>query len=190
VKRHHTLATAARRLGAFVHSRQRRELTTVSAGELDIIAPGRILAGGLPVYVAEIGEDSSGYKQVEIYPPPEESELIHYVYWKLPTTLTLSTTLPQSIDPYTLKEGVLVDLYRFEKSRALRLGNMEAAGHWGNEEARQRTIWRKAIDHAIRSDRGVDDITFIVQMLSGGTRSGDIKTARDDLYARWNYPGL
>jgi len=188
VKRYHPLASTARRLGSFMLTRLFKELQSVSETELNLIAPGRILTDNIPNYVALSGHDASDYLQVEIYPPPKLSEIIHYIYWKIPSTLSLGTTLPLMIDPYTLKEGVLVDLYRFEKAAALRAGNVEIAGHWGNEEARQRTIWRKVINDAIRSDRGVDDITMILDMISNrrGRYDGDITTAREDRLINWN----
>jgi hypothetical protein len=125
----------------------------------------------------------------EIYPPPETSELIHYIYWNLPTALTPTSTIPPVIDPYTLKEGVLIDLYRYEKAAARRSLQIEAANSWSNDEARQRTIWKKVIKDAIRTSRGSDDISFILTMFrTNQGRRRDQRTAYDYVYD--NYRSL
>lgn len=188
VKRYHSLASDARRLGTFVHSRLRTDLESISLDELNIIAPGRILVGSIPRYVAEVGTDSDGYKSVEIYPPPTKTELLYYVYWKQPTSLTVNGDIPQYIDPYVLKEGTLVDLYRFEKAASLRKGNVEAAATWANEEHKQRTRWRGMLKDARKADRGVDDVTLILDMMVNSRRGRwpDITTAREDVLATWS----
>lgn len=189
VKRYHPLASDARWLGDFVHTRTRVKLDIETPESLDIIAPGRMHVGGYPWKVAQIGIDATNsYLMVEIYPPPTYSEIIHYIYWTLPSTLTMGSTIPPQIDDRTLKEGALVDVYRFAKVVAIEKGNVEAAGMYGNWEARQRTTWDKAITDAKRSDRGVDDTTMILQLhkgSSGGSRDRDVRTARGDIIAGW-----
>jgi hypothetical protein len=190
VKRFHSLASDARILGTVVHSRLRREIQIISMTELDIMAPGRILAENLPYYLAVKGEDSSAYLEVEIYPPPEDSEILHYIYWAIPTSLSISSTIPQQVDPYTLKEGVFIDYYRYKMARALDKGNLEEAGYWRNEQRAQQTVWEKYINAAIRSMRGVDDMSLILQTTTSrrGVEGYDIKTARDHVLYNWNYP--
>ena len=122
VKRYHALASDARWVGDFYFTRLRRYLANISLDELDILAPGRTLAGHFPSYSAEVGVDSNGYRMYEIYPPPVNSEILNYIYWKLPTALTISSTIPQVIDAYTLKEGALIDMYRFKKVRGAQEG--------------------------------------------------------------------
>ena len=186
-KRYHALSSSARWMGEFYHTRLRKSLNLISLDELDIIVPGRTLVGNIPHYVAQVGVDTSNYLMVEIYPPPEESEIIHYIYWALPSTLAISSIIPPVIEPYTLKEGVLIDLYRYEKAAALRKGNVEQAAVWRNEEKTQLGIWERAIKDAIRTSRGADDITFILEMWRGGAqRRGDQRTARDYVYDNWS----
>lgn len=186
VKRFHPLASDARWMGDFVHTRLRKRLERVSLDMLDIRAPGRSLAGNIPHLVAQVGVDSNGYVEVEVYPPPVESEIIHYIYWTLPSTLAIGSTIPPVIDPYTLKEGVLTDFYRYEKAAAIRKGNIEAAGLWRNEEKAQKSIWEKCIKDAIRTSRGSDDITLILEMFPGSARMHDQRTARDYVYVNWS----
>lgn len=186
VKRHHALDSSARWMGDFVLPRLRHELGLIPLDALDIKAPGRPLAGSIPHYVSQVGVDSSGYNMVEIYPPPVESELVRYVYWSLPTALTISSTIPQVIDPYVLKEGVLIDLYRYEKAQAIRKGNVEQAAIWRNEEKTQITIWERKIREAIKTSRGADDITFILEMFPDRTRMMEQRTAHDYIYDNWS----
>lgn len=187
VKRYHSLASNARWMGDFYHTRLRQLLGSVSLAELDIIAPGRALAGNIPYRVAQVGVDSDGVPQVEIYPPPNESELINYIYWSLPTALLLASTIPPVIDAHVLKEGVLIDLYRYEKASELRKGNVEAAGVWRNEEKTQITYWNRFIKDAIRTSRGADDISLILEMWHGApSRRFDQRTAHEYVYDNWS----
>jgi hypothetical protein len=90
------------------------------------------------------------------------------------------------IDPYTLKEGIFIDLYRYEKARSLRKGNIEQAALWRNEEKTQMTIWKRIIDDAIRTSRGSDDLTIILDWFGSVARFGDQRTARDYIYDNWS----
>lgn len=183
IKRYHALDATARWLGRFYHTRLRKEIPVVSLDELGLEAPGRYLVGSYPALVAQVGVDTSNYLKVEVYPPPENTEIIHYIFWDLPTTLTISSTIPLQIDPYVLKEGVLIDAYRYEKARALRRGNVDQAGIWRNDEKAQETIWKRAMQDAARTDRGVDDITLILG-LRGPTGGYEQRTAHDIVHDR------
>lgn len=185
-KRNHRLAADARWIGDFYHTRLRKRLESISLDNLNILEPGRSLVGNIPHYAAQIGVDSSGYLMYEIYPPPEESELLHYVYWTLPVALTIGSTIPPVIEPYTLKEGVLIDLYRYEKAAAIRKGNIEQATTWRNEEKAQFSIWERAIKDAIRTSRGSDDISLILDFFASNRLRSDQRTAHDYVYDNWS----
>ncbi len=187
VKRYHPLDSNARWVGDFYFTRLRRKLADISLNELDILFPGRSLSGNIPSHVAQVGVDSNSYLMYEIYPPPVNSELISYVYWNLPTALTISSTIPPVIDAYTLKEGVLIDLYRYEKAVAIRKGNVEQAIVWRNDEKAQATIWDKAMKSAIRTSRSSDDLTIILEMFRGiPSGQGEQRTARDYIWDNWS----
>ena len=189
VKRIHPLASTARWMGAFYLHRVRLELETVSLTELDILFPGRVVVGHYPTHVAQVGLSSSNILTVEIYSPPTETELISYVYWELPSALSSSTTIPAVIDSYTLKEGIMIDVFRFEKLTALRKGNAEVGAVFANEEAKQRKIWDEKIKDAIRTSRGSDDITLLLEMFHGRTKANrEQRTAHDYVYDNWNRP--
>lgn len=189
VRRYHPLDSNARWLGDFVHDRTRLPLAKRSVEELNIIAPGRVLVDSYPWIVAQDGVDSNNYLRVEIYPPPDESELIHYVFWDLPSALIISSTIPAQIDGYVLKEGALIDAYRHEKAQALRAGNIEAAAVWRNDEMAQNAKWERAIQEACRTDRGDDDVSLILQLSRKGTRRGDVYRTAHDVVAERAWGG-
>lgn len=189
VKRYHPVATNARWLGTFMHTRLRTKLDgPFSMDKLDRDAPGRTLTEGIPLAVAYAGVDSTGDLRVEIYPYCKNKEILHYVYWDLPTALTATGTLPTQIDPYILKEGALIDLYRYLKGRALQANKPEVAMVYRNDEHAQRTIWERIIQEATRADRGVDDTTFILEHFGSHLTSRDIRTAHDHVYYNWEWP--
>lgn len=189
VKRHLALDSNARWLGKAVHTRLRRTLDEISLTAMDVRYPGRRLTGVYPFAIAQVGTDSSNSLMVEVYPPPSASEIIHYVYWDLPTALSVGSTIPPQVDAHVLKEGVMVDAYRYEKALALRAGMIEKAAVWRNEERAQMTTWERTITRAVKADRGVDDLTFILQMTGGRSNRGDWqRTARDIVLDRWDYP--
>jgi hypothetical protein len=190
VKRTHSLGSTVRWLGDFMFTRLGVFMgPPVALEELDRMAPGRILTSQFPSTVAQIGVDSNFYIQVEFYPYSAKSEIVHYVYWDLPTALTIASTIPAQVDPYVLKEGALIDAYRFLKSKARMSGQTDAANSWGNDEQRQQTRWERNIIEAIRTDQGSDDKTFILSMYGGQRGIGDIVTARDHILSNWSYPG-
>ena len=185
VQRFHSLSTGARWLGDFVNTRLRYKIDSVNMGQLDREAPGRMLIS-YPQVVAQQGVDSSGAIQVEFYPYADNPELIHYIYWDAPAALTIASTLPLQIDPYVLKEGVLIDLYRYMKARALDNNKVDVAAVYRNDEQAQRSRWENAIQQAHRADKGMDDTTFILKHFGTPTPGQDVVTARDEVYIRGN----
>ena len=190
VKRYHALDSTARWLGEAVFTRLRLPLgVPIPLEKLDREAPGRMLTDQFPSCWAQLGVDSNGYLLAEFYPYCSDSEIIHYVFWDLPTSLTIGSTIPSQVDPYVLKEGALIDAYRYLKSKARMAGQMDIANSWRNDEFAQATKWENNIQQFARTDKGADDTTFIMSMYGGGRSAlGDIKTAHDYVYNRWSYP--
>lgn len=191
VKRFHDVDPRARHLGKFVWMRFGRDLENITLTEMDIRFPDRLtVAAGGPLYVTEIGMNEAGTRQVEVYPyVSTESEVLHYVFWPHSPRLRPGDNLPEPIDPYILREGVLVDIYRWEAAKALRTGGSDAAAIWGNWAARQTTLWNQAIRDAGKADKGFDDVTLILR--SGSSRStafGYNNTAQTEIYIRGNRP--
>jgi hypothetical protein len=188
VKRFHSLASSARWIQTVVFPRLRYKLIgPITDYEFDSLFPGRLLAGNHPQAFRHAGVDSDGYIQVEVYPPPATTELLGYTYYSIPTALALGTTIPPQIDAYVLKEGALIDLYRALKIIQIEKGNIDAAAVYSNSEAKQITYWEKKIREATHTQRGADDITFILENFGGARRTGEIRTARDQIFANWSH---
>jgi hypothetical protein len=185
VKPTHALASDARWLGTFVFPRLRYKIPTVSAAEIDIEDPGRLLAEGSPLKVAQVGVDASNLIKVEIYPPPKETELVRYSYWSLPTDLEMVSDIPPQIDQHVLKEGTLIDFYRACKVRHAEAGHVELAAFYSHEERKQATSWKGFIQDAIRTNNATDEMTFLIEGFGGTRVGGDIRTARDHVLAGW-----
>lgn len=194
VERYVKLPATVKWLGeTFVHYRLRNPLRRLSLVELDMIAPARDLVGSPPASWTEVEEsvDSEGkrVRQVEFYPVDQNDELLYYVYWETPPLYTLNDELPLNIDDYVLREGVLIDIFRYEMGRALNTGKAEIAATWRNEARAQSTSWEKNILEAIKSDRGADDVSFILSTIGGGSAHPTaITNARDQIYAQGNRP--
>jgi len=177
-------------LGRFVFPRRRIEVQNRSLNMLDWGAPDRVLASGGPWYWAENGRDENGAVQIELYPGSSQREVLYYTYWESPQELTLLDELPKPIELYVLREGALIDLYRYRASQEANAGRHDVAGYWRNESRAQSTSWEREIMDAIRSDRSVDDVSFIYQFLGQDVRGGsyDVQNARDEIYIRGARP--
>lgn len=181
----------ARQLGTFVWMRLGRKLEKTTLTELDVLHPDRlIVSSGGPYQVAEVGTDDDGIRLVEIYPYASDSELYHYVYWPHTPRLRAGDPLPEGIDPYVLREGVVMDLYRYEMSKAIRRGEAEAAAIWRNEFRAQKQSWEQAIRDAGKADKGQDDVTLILRSGSrrGRDQFGVNSTAQTEIFYRGNRP--
>ncbi len=187
VKRYHPLNSNARWLGQFILPRLGLNLgDPISYVELDTIDPRRTLVGSLPSYVSVMGTtkigntNGVGTVMVEVYPYPENAELIKYVYWDIPSSFNMGDTVPPQIDGYILKEGAYIDYCRFMMAKREKEGKYEGTAFWRNEMHAARTKWEYYINQATRADRAADDISFILERDSGrGAHSiGDIRTAR------------
>ena len=67
--------------------------------------------------------------------------------------------------------------------------NLEAAAYWRNEYRSQMTTWERIILDVGKNDKGVDDLTFMLQMSrSRGYGPGDIRNAHDEVWSRGNRP--
>lgn len=191
VKRWNPLASNARWLGEFVLPRLQLPLSPLSLEQMDMAYPGRVLVGGYPRVVCEVGVINAGsndVRVVEAYPIPTDSEMIGYIYYALPSTLTLASNIPTFIEAYILKEGVLIDAYRKLMNKHLKAGNVEQAGFYRNEYRTQETRWKNYIEDMVKQDRGMDDISFILTSLRA-TMSADHdneRTAHDYVYNRWS----
>jgi hypothetical protein len=165
IQRRARLSGEAKHLGKFVHMRFRREIEQVPLTQLDVLEPDRLITNAAgPWYAVEVGADpADGVRVMEFHPYPTQAETIHYVYWQDPPVMRPGDLLPNGIDVYALREGVLVDLMRYEMSRALAAGAIEKAAVWRNDYRTQVTQWEKTLTDVQRADHGQDDVTLILR---------------------------
>jgi len=184
-KRWHPLADDARWFGDVMHMRRHLRLRQVSLAELDATDPARRYTSTVPAVWAEVSASADGVKTIEVYPYVSAPEVLHYVYWAAPPLMDLDSLVPPSIEPRVLVEGALIDVFRWEAARAMRAGSLEAAAYWRNESRAQATSWERDIIEAIRTDLGSDDVSFILESARSTPGFGDVRTAEDDVLARW-----
>lgn len=186
VQRYNALDPSVAFLGTFVHPRFRRPLRQVNIADLDLYHTERQFTSAGPFWVAEFDEHL-GRRRVELYPYSTRTELIGYIYWeKVPDEFELEEQLPNAVDPQALKEGVMVDIYTYQSAKAAKEGKGDMAAYYGNMAARQRTLWERAQQRLVKSDRGLEDLHLVLQ--SYGNDYFDIRNARDEVYARGNRP--
>jgi len=172
VKRYHALAPGARWLGGSLLPRLRKDLgDPVGLDELNSWDAQRILVGQPPMAIAQVHNSPDGYLMVEAYPYAKDTELLNYVYWEIPSELGVTSEIPRQVDPYVLKEGAYVDYCRHMMATREREGKMELTGFWRNEFRAADTRWNAIMRDAVRTDRGVDDMSFLLQR-SGGAPFG------------------
>lgn len=186
VDRFKELATDVRWISqTMVCMRRRTPVEMTTQKEIDINDPSRVLVLGYgPTVWCEIGSAPKGGKMLEFYPYSERQETIHFVYWPVPPELTPDTDLPPGIDAYVLMEGALVDAMRYEAARATKEGKGEEAALWTNGYRAQSTQWERVVLEAIKADRGVDDLQFILTTTRYRYPGTAITNARDEIFAR------
>lgn len=169
---------------SWVHARRRRPLTRITMEKLNTLATFRPLVGnGGPEWVAD-GPEIDGIKTVELYPYSTTSEALFYVYWKDVPSISITEELPSSIKEYAMKEGALIDCYRYLMNQYLKKSAVDVAGFYRNEMRAQETKWDDYLMELIQADQGEDDGQFILRMLGNSPAIGDIRTARDLVWDR------
>jgi hypothetical protein len=131
---------------------------------------------------------SSGQKFIEVYPPSNVPETYGYVYWNVPQSFAVTDSLPPEIDEWVLREGVLVDVYRYKGEQWAAKANPDMAAFYANKESRQITLWERAIAQAVMTDNLFkNQVPVEIDMFSdAGEYSGDIVNAHDWIVSTWN----
>lgn len=190
VARHHELPVSVHWIGVMLQPRLRSELVEVSIDQLDHLFPDRTDISGVLQYRADAGVGDNGGRKIEIYPAADEVELVTYSYWEQPEPLELESRIPQFIDPGALKEGALVQAFRYLANKAAADSKIEQAAFYLNQAGRQNTLWERIMTETIRAERAADDLTAVLTytagLYSGAGLAGDIMTARDHIWSGWS----
>ena len=115
-----------------------------------------------PDIVVEAPETADGVKRVECYPYSLTSESLRYLYWKDIPAIDPSDPLPPRLRQYALKEGVLIDVYRYLMAQAAQNNNVTKAAFWGNLQQRQETLWDRYLRELVKADRHIRLATVAV----------------------------
>lgn len=169
----------------FVHARRRIPIKRVSMQELDETFPSRPRVGFGADNCAEGPELPDGTKTVEFYPYSSTSESYFYVYWQEVPQYGLTDVLPKRIAPFILKEGALIDMFRYKAAQCANDNKENLAAYWRNESRAQETKWKEYIRDAIHADRGDDDTTFLLKHPGIQSLSFDITNARESVLSQW-----
>lgn len=125
-------------------------------------------------------------KLIEVYPVSGIAETYHYSYWAIPAQLALTDSLPPEIDAYVLREGVLVDVYRYKCEQMLAAGKIQESEIYTNKQSRQATVWEACIQQAIVADQAFhNEVSVQLDSYSRGGSGGDIETAREWIGSEW-----
>lgn len=182
------LSPEARHFGSFTHPRRRGPIRLVPQQWLEETFANRQNSGPSPQYVCEVeaalNEEGQLCKRVELYPYSSLNEVYNYLYWIEPRQLEPDDQLPQGVEESVLKDGVLMDIMRYEMARNLRVGQNEAAAIWRNDYRAQRSVWQDRIQEALRSDRGPDDAMSMME-LPDPFQNEYIPNAHTTVYDRW-----
>lgn len=189
---------SARWVSAVVHMRRRKRLRYKTSTMMNEQYPSRTLVGAFPWcwteaprYVDSLDIStvlgSTGQKFIEVYPPSNQQETYGYIYWNVPQSFAVTDTLPPEIDEWVLREGVLVDVYRYKSEQWAMKGNDTMATFYANKESRQRTVWEAAIQQAQITDALYHpQVPVEIDMFSdSGEYSGDIINAHDWIVSEW-----
>jgi hypothetical protein len=182
------LDKSVRKIGAIVDPLLGNALVARGSEAADRAAPTRSdVASGPSVWIDQ-GYHDDGSPQVELYPYTSDDRMILYTGYVAPTELGPNDQLPNYVEPAHIVEGVKLSIMEREMSKAYQAGNHELGNSWGNQAARQRTIWNRIIEKISLSAQQVSDATFLLSMLQApkAVGEGDIKTAQDQVLSRWN----
>lgn len=185
-----TLAPGIRHFGRFIMPRMSRPLTQMSFDQLNLFQPERLIVSGAgPEIVSEFNSSATGERVVEFYPYSITTEMVRYSYFADPEELESGTPVPQAIKPDDLREGVLIDIFRFAAAKAAGAGSIDLAAFYRNESRVQETKWDKIMSKMVTADRAAEDLSMLLHTRGTPTHPGDdpvIRTAGVDAFVRFS----
>lgn len=197
VHRYIPLDANTRWVGEVIHQRRRRKLVNMPWHRFQTTYPSRQLVGAYPWAYTEAPHndgvnptDPTRRKYIEVYPPSSIEEVYTYTSWAIPDKLELEDYLPPEVDGYVLREGGLIDHYRYQAEMAIQGGKVDVAGYYANMAARQMTIWEDKIQQSILADSaGRQDVSLewaaYGLATDGSDMDTDIVNAHQDIIWSW-----
>ena len=139
------------------------EVMRMSLEDLNRRAPWRTTDGGGPLVYAEVGDDTEGERILEFYPFSKTASFLQYDAQLNPRELEPNDEIPDYVDSYSLIEGVKLSILARMSLDAYTRGDAQLGANLGNEAARQRTIWKQAMNYFVAHSEVVADATAQVE---------------------------
>ena len=177
LKRYHKLDPDVESLDEHMtHARFGSPLPVITHDQMNMLYPARwtsyASSGGVPLHVAEVEVSVDQVRQVEVYPYPQQSELLYYDAWVKPPEYGYEDNIPQFINYSALLEGVKHKLYEYQANHTT---DIQMKQVMLNEKARQKTIWDKAKEELFLHESASHEGGIAVQLL----RDRFVSTHRD-----------
>lgn len=154
VQRYHQLPEAVYQLdeGSFVLARIGLPLVFLQETELTMNYPHRwgIFTGGMsiPRFVCEVEPGPGDVRQLEVYPYPNQSEMLTYAAYVTRSDFIYADALPLGLEVQHLLPGVLADFYGWAASQEGVPADQKGLAL--NEKARNLTRWENAKEAALQ----------------------------------------
>lgn len=187
-KHYHALPTSVYQVdeASFVLSRLGQPLEFLSETTLTLRYPNRwgIYFGGmsLPHSLCEVEPAASGARQLEIYPYPNQSEMVTYAAYVDPPPFTYASSLPPGLDIHHMLPGLMADFYAWG---AEGVQDAQVKSMMLNEKARCLTRFESAKEQALQHLESSRTTAFILLNPKGrGWSPGGIKDAFAEVWSR------
>lgn len=158
-------------------------LAPLSLTELFQIAPDPLVADD-PQHYADGGLIPDGRRALILHPTPKSATVVQVTLYQDPPWLTLGDAIPDGLDPEALKQGVMVNAYRYEMHRAIVRGDFNGAAVLRNEMRSLMTDWEAYKRRAAQNNMLVDDVTWQVQPHPDPIGVYDVRTAWAHVWRR------
>ena len=190
VQRYHQLPDTIYQVdeGTFVLARIGLPLSFLSESELTQNYPHRwgIFTGGMsiPRFVAEVEPGPGDVRQLEVYPYPNQSEMITYAAYTLRPDFTSADQLPLGLEVQHLLPGLLADFYGWGATQAELPSDQKALAL--NEKARNLTRWENAKEAALQrlESNRMKGIILLGPQSRVQRPTRGIRTAYDEIWSR------
>src|SRR5437773_10811603 len=190
VQRYHQLPKNVYQLdeGSFVLARIGLPLTFLNENELTLNYPHRwsIFTGGMsiPRTVCEVEPGPGDVRQLEVYPYPNQSEMLTYAAYILRDDFGYSDQLPLGLEVQHILPGLLADFYSWAAAQADLPADQKGLAL--NEKARSLTRWENAKEAALlrlESNR-MRGILLLGPASRTQRPTRGIRTAYDEIWSR------
>lgn len=190
VQRYHQLPENVYQLdeGSFVLARIGLPLSFLQETELTLNYPHRwgLFTGGIsiPRMVCEVEPGPGDVRQLEVYPYPNQSEMLTYTAYTLRDDFTYADPLPLGLEVQHILPGLLADFYSWAAAQPDLPADQKQLAL--NEKARTLTRWENAKEAGLQRLETNRSRGFIVLGPQSRTQrpTRGIRSAYDEIWSR------